>query len=111
MSSITREEVMSRAKTTTAAAISLIGSLITSRSEAQSASGPDAEIALLKQQLRLIEQKLDKLQQQTAANTTAAAKANAKVDARARADVQPVNPSNASAAYPIKGPIAPPDAV
>jgi len=53
-------------------AISLIGALITSRAEAQSASGPDAEIALLKQQLKLMEQKLDKLQKQTTANTAAA---------------------------------------
>ena len=43
--------------------------------QAQSA-GADAEIAALKQQLRLMEQKLDKLQRQTAANTTAAATAN-----------------------------------
>src|SRR5277367_226567 len=98
MSSITREEVMSRAKTTTAAAIGLIGALITTRAEAQSAGGPDAEIALLKQQLRLMEQKLDKLQKQTAANTTAAANANAKVDARAKADVKTVNLASANAA-------------
>src|ERR1700712_5772398 len=111
MSAITKGEVMSTARATTAAAISLIGALITSRAEAQSASGPDAEIALLKQQLRLMEQKLDKLQQQTSANTTAAAKANAKVDARAKADVKPVSLANANAAYPIKGPVAPPDAV
>src|SRR5216684_3046643 len=48
---------------------------------AQSAGG-DAEIAALKQQLRLMEQKLDKLQRQTAANTAAAATANAKADAK-----------------------------
>ena len=72
---------MSRAKMATAAAISLIGALITSRAEAQSASGPDAEIALLKQQLKLMEQKLDKLQKQTTANTTAAAGAPPITDA------------------------------
>lgn len=33
--------------------------------QAQSAGGSEAEIALLKQQLRLLEQKLDKLQRQT----------------------------------------------
>src|SRR5271163_3948625 len=100
---------MSRAKTTTAAAISLIGALITSRAEAQSASGADAEIALLKQQLKLMEQKLDKLQKQTAANTAAAATANAKADARVKADAKVVNLANAdaNAAYPIKGPVAP----
>ena len=69
---------------------------------AQSA-GADAEIAALKQQLRLMEQKLDKLQRQTAANTTAAATANAKADAK-------VSVANA-AAYPVKSQIAPSDAV
>ena len=83
---------MSRATTTTAAAIGLIGALMASRAQAQSASGPDAEIALLKQQLRLMEQKLDKLQKQTAANTAAAANANAKADARAKADVEAGQP-------------------
>jgi phosphate-selective porin OprO/OprP len=97
---------MSRATTTAAVAISLIGALITSRAEAQSASGPDAEIALLKQQLRLMEQKLDKLQKQTAANTTAAANANAKVDARAKAEVKTLNLASTNAAYPVKGPVA-----
>jgi hypothetical protein len=51
-----------------------------------------------------MEQKLDKLQKQTAANTAAAATANAKADAK-------VNVTNANAAYPVKGPIAPSDAV
>jgi phosphate-selective porin OprO/OprP len=69
---------------------------------AQSAGG-DAEIAALKQQLRLMEQKLDKLQRQTAANTAAAATANAKADAK-------VSVANA-AAYPVKSQIAPSDAV
>jgi phosphate-selective porin OprO/OprP len=69
---------------------------------AQSA-GADAEITALKQQLRVMEQKLDRLQKQTAANTTAAATANAKADARASL-------ANA-AAYPVKGQIAPSDAV
>ena len=49
---------------------------------AQSASTADAEIAALKRQLQLMEQKLDRLQKQTAANTTAAARANAKADAK-----------------------------
>jgi phosphate-selective porin OprO/OprP len=93
---------MSRAKTTTAAAIGLIGALITSRAEAQSASGPDAEIALLKQQLKLMEQKLDKLQRQTAANTTAAANANAKAEANAKAGPRLANVTGANAAYPVK---------
>jgi phosphate-selective porin OprO and OprP len=65
---------------------------------AQSA-GADAEIAALKQQLRLMEQKLDKLQRQTAANTAAAATANAKADTK-------VSVANA-AAYPVKSQTAP----
>src|SRR6267154_1774785 len=92
---------MSKAQLTAAAAISLIGALTTSQAHAQSA---DAEIAALKQQLRLMEQKLDKLQKQTAANTAAAASANAKADGK-------VSVANANAAYPIKGPVAPSDAV
>ena len=64
------------------------------------AADSDAEIALLKQQLKLMEQKLEKLQKQTAANTTAAANANAKADAKV------VNLTNTHAAYPIKGPVA-----
>jgi len=92
---------MSKAQLTAAAAIGLIGALTTSQARAQSA---DAEIAALKQQLRLMEQKLDKLQKQTAANTAAAASANAKANAK-------VSVASANAAYPIKGPVAPSDAV
>jgi phosphate-selective porin OprO/OprP len=80
--------------------MSLIGALVASQAQAQSAGGSDAEIAALKQQLRLMEQKLDKLQKQTTANTTAAANANAKADATTKV-------ANANAAYPVKGPIAP----
>jgi len=92
---------MSKAKLTTAAAISLIGALTTSQARAQSA-GADAEIAALKQQLRLMEQKLDKLQKQTSANTAAAA--DAKADAK-------IAVANANAAIPVKGPVAPPEAI
>ena len=95
---------MPQAKLTTAAAVSLIGALMTSQAQAQSANDADAEIALLKKQLQLMEQKLDKLQKQTSANTTAAANANAKVDAK-------LNMANANAAYPVKGPVAPSDVV
>src|SRR6266478_7273839 len=68
---------------------------------AQSA-GADAEIAALKQQLRLMEQKLDKLQKQTSANTAAAA--DAKADAK-------IAVANANAAIPVKGPVAPSEAI
>ena len=60
---------MTNSKRATAAAIGVIGALITSQARAESAVNADAEIALLKQQLKLMEQKLDKLQKQTSANT------------------------------------------
>ncbi len=94
---------MSTVQLTAVAAIGLIGALTTSQARAQSA-GADAEIAALRQQLRLMEQKLDKLQKQTAANTAAAASANAKADNK-------VGVANANAAYPLKGPVAPSDVV
>src|SRR6266446_7532597 len=94
---------MSKVQLTAVAAISLIGALATSQARAQSA-GADAEIAALKQQLRLMEQKLDALQKQTAANTAAAAKANAKADAK-------VAVTSANAAVPAKAAVAPSDAV
>src|SRR5260221_5176866 len=68
------------------------------------AKAADAEIAAFKQQLRLMEQKLDALQKQTAANTAAAAKANAKADAR-------VAVASANAAIPAKAAVAPSDVV
>ncbi len=92
---------MFEARLTTAAAIGLIGTLVTSQARAQS-SQADAEIALLKQQLRLMEQKLDRLQKQTTANTAAAA--SAKAEAK-------VAVANAQAAVPVKGPVAPPETI
>ena len=97
---------MSKAKFAAATAVGLLGALATSQAFAQSAGNADAEIAVLKQQLRLMEQKLDALQKQTAANTSAAAKANAKADAKANAKPD-VTVANANAAIPVKGPIAP----
>ena len=58
-----------------ATAIGLAGALAASQAQGQSASSSDQEIALLKQQLKMLEQKLDRLQSQTAANTAATAKA------------------------------------
>src|SRR5882757_9614386 len=87
---------MSKARFGTSTAICLIGALAGSQAHAQSTGNNDAEIALLRQQLRLMEQKLDKLQRQTTANT--------KVDAK-------VHVANANAAYPVKGPVPPADAV
>src|SRR5258707_2354186 len=88
---------MARARPTVAIAIGLFGAMIASRAHAQSTSNENAEIALLKQQLRLVEQKLDKLQKQTTANTNATAAVNAKSDARA------AGAANVNAAIPVKG--------
>jgi phosphate-selective porin OprO/OprP len=74
--------------------------LAAGQAPAQSASSNDTEISALKQQLRMMEQKLDRLQKQTAANTTAAA--NAKAEAKV---------GSANAAYPVKGPLTPSDVV
>src|SRR5215471_17280168 len=87
-----------RVKITTAA-FGLASALAASNANAQSAGNSDQEIALLKQQLHLLEQKLDKLQKQTA-NSKAEAKAEARSEARAAV-------ANAQAAVPVKGPVAP----
>ncbi|MGY4427904.1 hypothetical protein ACVWWO_000381 [Bradyrhizobium sp. F1.13.1] len=91
-------------KTFATAALGLAGALAASQAHAQSASS-DQEIALLKQQLRVLEQKLDKLQKQTAANTVAAASAKAEARLEARSEAK-VAVANASAAIPVKGPAA-----
>jgi phosphate-selective porin OprO/OprP len=83
----------------TATAVGLAGVLAASTAHAQSAGSNDAEIALLKQQLRLLEQKLDKLQKQTAVNTAAAATAKAE----AKAAVANAN----AAAIPVKAAVPP----
>ena len=87
-----------------AAAIGVMGIVLTSQARAGRADTA-AEVVLLKKQLRLMEEKLDKLQKQTTVNATAAAKANAKADAST------TGVANARAAIPIKGPIAPSDVV
>jgi phosphate-selective porin OprO/OprP len=96
---------MSVMKKTAAAAFGLIAALGVSQARAESTNSADAEIAALKRQLQLMEQKLDSLQKQTSANTTATARANAKVNAVS------ANPANANAAIPVKGPVAPTDAI
>jgi len=92
-------------KLRTTAAIGLAGALAASHAYAQSASGGDQEVALLKQQLRLLEQKLDKLQKQTAVNTAAAANAKAEAKAEARSEAKAAV-AKANAAIPVKGPAA-----
>ncbi|TPQ37573.1 porin [Bradyrhizobium guangdongense] len=88
-------------------ALGLAGALAASQVQAQSASNSDQEIALLKQQLKMLEQKLDNLQKQTAANTAATAKAKVEAKAEARAEAKAearVAVANANAAIPVKGP-------
>ena len=88
-----------------AIAIGIAGALAAVPAHAQSAGGgSDAEIALLKQQLKMLEQKLDKLQKQTNANTATAASANANAKA---ADAKAARVATANAAIPVKGPVAP----
>lgn len=72
------------------------------RAYAQSADSK-AEIAALKQQLHVMEEKLDRLQKQGKANTAAVAAANA--NARA-ADVKASRVASTNAAIPLKGPAA-----
>jgi phosphate-selective porin OprO/OprP len=85
-------------------AATFFSTLTFGEARAQSAASDDAEIAALKQQLHLMEQKLEALQKQTAANAKAAANANAKADAK-------VNVANANAGLPVKGAVAPSDVV
>ena len=73
----------------------------------KSASNSEQEIALLKQQLKMLEQKLDRLQSQTAANAAATAKTKVEVKAEAKAEARSEAKAvvaNANAAIPVKGP-------
>ncbi|MDH6258222.1 OprO/OprP family phosphate-selective porin [Bradyrhizobium sp. BR13661] len=93
-----------------ATAIGLAGMLAAAPAHAESASNSEQEIALLKQQLKMLEQKLDKLQNQTAANTAATAKARQEAKAEAKAEARSEAKAaiaNANAAIPVKGPVAP----
>ncbi|WP_424631652.1 OprO/OprP family phosphate-selective porin [Bradyrhizobium sp. SYSU BS000235] len=90
-------------------AATALTSVTIQQAHAQSAGGGDSEIALLKQQVRLLEQKLDKIQQQTSANTTATANAKAEARAEAKAEAKAAAKAavaNANAAMPRKAPIA-----
>jgi phosphate-selective porin OprO/OprP len=87
----------------TATAVAVVGLVAASTAHAQSAGNSDAEIALLKQQLRLMEQKLDRLQKQTSANTQAAASASAKAETAKAEAKTAVASASARAPYPVKG--------
>lgn len=110
---------MSKAKQT-AVAISVIGVLMTSQARAETSDNSATEIALLRKQLRLMEEKLDRLQKQTAINSEVVAAAKAKADdakakadtAKARADsAKTISVANANAAIPVKAPVPYPNAV
>ena len=93
--------LMFGARLTVTTATGLFVAIITSPAYAQSTGNDGAEIVLLKQQLRLMELKLDKLQRETTANTRAAVATNAKAVS--------VTPANST--IPVKGPVAPSDVV
>jgi phosphate-selective porin OprO and OprP len=83
-------------------AIALVMVLIGSQVRAESST--DAEIAALKKQLQLLEQKLDRLQKQTNANAAPAAKSRAKPDSKTAA-------VDANAIAPVKVPTVPTGAI
>ncbi|KWV60783.1 porin [Bradyrhizobium macuxiense] len=85
-----------------AIAIGVAGVLASAPAHSESANS-DAEIALLKQQLHMLEQKIDKLQKQSNENAATAAAANAHAKA---ADAKASHVANANAAIPVKGPVA-----
>jgi phosphate-selective porin OprO/OprP len=90
----------------TAVALALLGFGAVSHAFAEPVSGSDAaEIAGLKQQLRLLEQKIDKLQKQTDANRKADIDRHAPSAANSRtaATVKTAEQTHAQAAYvPVK---------
>jgi phosphate-selective porin OprO/OprP len=92
---------MTLAMQSTKIAIAVAVTFVASQARAESASSTDAEIAALKKQLHLLEEKLDRLQKQTTANAVPAAKSSgAKADPKASV-------VDTNAAIPVKAPIAP----
>jgi phosphate-selective porin OprO/OprP len=97
-------------KTNIITAFGVLGALVASPAIAQSAADNDVGIALLKQQLRLLEQKLNRLEKQGAANAKAEAKAavaNANAAIPAKAAIPPsgtATPSEAVVSMPHNRP-------
>src|SRR3954454_1288177 len=80
---------------TSTTAMALVSAIFTSQAHAESVgNNRDAEIALLKQQLKLMEQKLDRLEKRTEAKATAVPHANPKPEAK-------VASAEANAALPV----------
>jgi hypothetical protein len=80
--------------------VSLVATTINPQAHAQSAGSTDAEITGLKKQIRLLEEKLDKIQKRTDARIAAVATAPAKP-----------NPPPTQPALPVRGPAGLPEAV
>jgi len=80
-------------------AAGIFGTGALQQAQAGPADSNESEIAALKRQLRMMEQKLDTLQKQTTANTKATAQASVKADESAAV-------ANARAAIPVKGPVS-----
>jgi phosphate-selective porin OprO and OprP len=80
-------------------AISLIVVFASSQARAEAANSTDAEIAALKKQLHLLEQKIDRLQKQTTANAAPTVKPGPKPEPKAAV-------ADANATVPLKVPTA-----
>jgi phosphate-selective porin OprO/OprP len=87
-------------------AIAMVMTFFGSQVRAQTASSNEAEIAALKKQLRLMEERLDRLQEQTVAKTVAAPKANVKTEANAK-----IGAGEANGLVPAKALLKRPDAI
>src|SRR5580704_16807502 len=90
---------MPLATQSTKIALAMVMTFVGSQVSGQSASSTETEIAALKKQLLRMEEKLDRLQKQTAA------KANAKTEANAKVGV------DANGVVPVKAPAARPDTI
>src|ERR1700675_4615691 len=97
---------MPLATQSTKIALAMVMTFVGSQVRAQSASSTEVEIAALKKQLRLMEEKLDRLQKQTTAKTVAAAKANAKTEPNAN-----VTADGANGVVPVNALPPRPDAI
>lgn len=100
---------MTRTKLT-ATVVGIAGALAASHARAQSTTSADEQIALLKQQLHLLEQKLDTVQRQTAANSAATANVRKEAKAEVRSEAKAAV-AHANATTPVKVAVAPPSGV
>ena len=99
-------DYMTKIKFTTAA-LGLAGALATSQVHAQSASSGDQEIALLKQQLRLLEQKLDKTSEADDGEYCSRRKCQSGSQGRSESRSARRRSRTPTRPIPVKGPVAP----